>query len=158
MTIDLSKYQIVEGTYYDARTPKPIIDVLEKSRRHRQRVRLHYGDTETGRDWLEGYDVEGCIGRSMGPVKVPLLIHNNRSLGGPEILDHCIVKLRSTGKHGGILYQHANYHTGTIAFEPCHLELPGGRILTCAVLVNGQEHARFETNEQARRWVAKITG
>lgn len=158
MPIDIGDYRIVAGTYYHIETPRQVIDVLESARHSKQRLRLHYGDQETGRDWLEEHDVVGYIGRSTGPIKVPLMIHNRRSLGGPALLDRCIIKIRSTGKHGGVLYQHPNYHTETFTFESCRLALPDGRVLTCAVLVNGQEHARFETEAMARRWVARMTG
>lgn len=56
-------------------------------------------------DWNEQFDVTGYVGRSTGPIKVPLLIHNRRSLGGPAILDHCIIGVRETGKDGRLLYQ-----------------------------------------------------
>lgn len=158
MPIDIGDYRVVHGTFYHIETPRRVIDILESARQSQQRLRLHYGDQETGWDWLEEHGVEGYVGRSTGPIKVPLMIHNRRSLGGPALLDHCIIKIRSTGKHGGVLYQHRDYHTGTFTIEPCHMELPDGRILTCAVLVDGEDHARFETEAMARRWVAKMTG
>ena len=42
------------------------------------------------------------IGNSLGPLKVPLLIHNRRSSGGPAILDHCVVKIKRTGTQGAV--------------------------------------------------------
>lgn len=97
----------VGGTYYDERTPDAVVQVLERARTasRKYRLRLWYGDPATGKLWG---DVEtGYIGRSMGPIKVPLLIANNRSSGGPALLDHCIVKIAHANKsNGGVLYKH----------------------------------------------------
>ena len=104
--------QIVDGTHYHQETPTAIVDVLERVRNSGQRIRLHYGDTETGRDWGDVHDVTGRIGRSMGPVKVPILLYNARSMGGGAILDHCIVRIRPAGNDRGAgadLYRHPNY-------------------------------------------------
>ncbi|WP_053958434.1 hypothetical protein [Sulfobacillus thermosulfidooxidans] len=75
--------RIVNGTAYQEDTPMEVIEVLERCRLHRIRVRLAYGDTVTGADWHETNDVTGYIGRSAGPdSKIPILLYNDRSLGG----------------------------------------------------------------------------
>ena len=104
--------KIVNGTHYHESTPQDVIDVLERARQNNWRVRLHYGNSFTGQDWNEQYDICGRIGRSMGPVKVPLLVHNARSTGGPHLLDHCIVRIRFANKQHGRddLYCHPKYH------------------------------------------------
>lgn len=80
---------IVNGTTYHDETPKEVIDILERSRNTRLRLRIHYGDTETGCEWG---DVErGHVGRSSGQIKIPLVIKTRNSLGGAGVLDHCIV-------------------------------------------------------------------
>ena len=89
-----------------------VTEILERCRRHGTRVRLYYGDVETGRDWGEFNDVAGRIGRSMGPVKILILLHNASSIGGSGILDQCIVRIRyANRKNGGNLYLHPKYHT-----------------------------------------------
>lgn len=95
-------------TYHDSTYPE-VVDVLERVRASQQRIVVAYGDVTTGRDWGDTHDVAGRVGRSMGPVKVPLLIHNSRSFGGPAMLDHCIVQIRES-RGGRVLYQHPNYH------------------------------------------------
>ena len=92
---DMKTYTIINGTSYDLRTPNEVIRVWNCPT---NRIRLHIslGDTATGLDWLEENDVCGYVGRSMGPIKVPLLIANRRSLGGGAILDHCIVRIRES--------------------------------------------------------------
>jgi hypothetical protein len=99
---------IVNGTTYHDDTPRAVIDVIEGARGSGQRLRFHWGDVTTGQDWGDRHDVAGRIGRSMGPTKVPLLLHNVRSIGGGAILDHCIVKI-TTSAGGHVLYQHPKY-------------------------------------------------
>jgi len=101
---------IRNGTSYHDDTDLDAIRVLETARAARTRVRVHYGDTDTGRDWMDRYDVKGTIGRSTGRVKIPLLIANVRSRGGPGILDHCIVKITTTRKPKQVLFVHPSYH------------------------------------------------
>ena len=108
-------YCLVDGIYYRAATPDAVVRTLERARSGRRRVRLYYGDTESGRDWLEEFGMEGTIGNSMGPLQIPILLSNSRSHGGPALLDHCIVKVKGT--EGEILYQHPRYHTGTFAIR-----------------------------------------
>ena len=102
------QYQVVNGTYYDARTNKEVINVLEQARTNRTRIVVDYGDVETG-SWQEEFDVTGYVGRSFGgKYNVPLLVHNARSMGGGAMLDHCIVKI-STSKGKKVLYKHPKY-------------------------------------------------
>ena len=105
-------YQERNGTSYNVKTADSMVGLLEAIRLEHARVRFHWGDTTTGQDWGDVYDVCGTISRSTGPIKIPILIHNRRSLGGGAILDHCIVKITTTrGKQ--VLYQHPNYQEST---------------------------------------------
>lgn len=100
-----------DKTEYHKETPQNIRDVLETIRSRSYRIRLYYGDVKTGQDWGDIYDVTGTIGRSMGPCKAPILIHNITSFGGGAILDHCIVRIRfANRKNGGDLYRHPKFH------------------------------------------------
>jgi len=108
-------YKIVDGTAYHEETPMEVVRVLEAARTSSRgdRVRFCLGNTDTGRDWNEVCDVCGYIGRSTGRTKVPLLINNSRSTGGPAILDHCIVRLerKRHGERGYTeVYRHPKYH------------------------------------------------
>lgn len=106
--------RIPSGTCFHAETPAAVRLILENARLRGERLRLFYGDVETGRDWLEELDTMGTIGRSTGRIQVPLLIRNRRSSGGPAILDHCIVKIM---RGRDVLYQAANYHQGELRFQ-----------------------------------------
>ena len=107
-------YREVNGTSYKLETAPEVVNVLERVRLNHIRVELHYGDVQTGRDWNETYDVTGSLGRSTGPIKVPILLKTRRSSGGGAILDHCIVKIvRLDGAtKGTVLYQHPTYQKG----------------------------------------------
>jgi hypothetical protein len=156
----MKQYKQVNGTSYDARTPDEVVAILENARQNRTRLHVSLGETEgpeAGKDWLEENDVYGFIGRSTGSIKIPLLVHSRRSRGGPGLLDHAIVRIR-TSQGGKILWQHPSYHHGQIEIrrktEP--VTLPDGRVLTVSVFRGDQEQAAFENVTQARRYINKL--
>lgn len=153
----MKEYQVVDGTSYDLRTPDEVISVLEKARLNRTRLHISLGDVTSGRDWLEEFECFGFIGRSMGQIKVPLILPLSRSIGGGAILDHCIVRIRHSSG-GRVLYQTPNYHHGKIELrqkeQPNVLE--NGRSLLVDVLRDGQTQAAFETVAKAMRYVQKL--
>lgn len=101
--MNTDKYQIVNGTAYNKETPQKLINVLESIRLNKTRVVLDYGDIKSGKSWGEVNDIKGCIGRSNGTIKIPLLIYNKRSIGGCGILDHCILSVKES-RGGKVLY------------------------------------------------------
>lgn len=105
------------GTSYASTTPDEVVRILEQSRLHGTRIRIHYGDVETGRDWMDENDVRGTVGRSTGPIKIPLMIATSRSSGGGGILDHCIVRIRPSTGAGPDLYRHPGYHLDASVVE-----------------------------------------
>lgn len=109
-----NKYKVVNGISYQENTPDAVIRVLENAMRTNKRIRIFYGDTETGRDWMEIYDTIGTIGRSCGQNKIPLLIKNNRSHGGGAILTDCIVKITIDKK---VVYQNPKYYLPTLEIK-----------------------------------------
>ena len=153
----MKEYKTINGTSFDVHTPDEVVAILENARQNRTRLHVSLGDAATGRDWLESNDVFGFIGRSTGSIKIPLLIHNRRSLGGPGLLDHCIVRIR-TSSGGRILWQHPDYHHGDLEIQQRSVPVttPDGRMLTVDVLRDGEVHASFESIEKARRWVHKL--
>ena len=140
------------GTWFSPDTPQRVREVLEHARQNDIRLRLFYGDDVTGRDWLEENDVVGCIGRSTGSMKVPLLINNQRNCVGPAILDDRIVRIISTTDKRE-LYRHPQYHLADLS-----IELNEHLGYAASVMANGVVHARFKTAKSAQNWIALMRG
>jgi len=163
---------VVNGTTYDDRTDKMVIDILEHVRRNKIWVILHYGFTHhegksTGKDWNEENDVTGTINRSSGRVKVPLIICRDNSSVASPISTDCIVRIR-TVIAGVELYKHPAYHQGVFSVRaiqddemvswsqpPCSLKSKG---FNYAVDVDGVNYANFRTLRAARIFVRRMTG
>ena len=149
-------YQLIEDGQnlpiaYHTGTTKKVIDTLEYCRKNNIRVRLHYGDIETGRDWNEENDVTGYISMSKGyEARFPILVYNDRAIGGVTILDHCIIKIvASNGKR--VLYQSENYQQPTFYILPS--DLPD---YSFNVNINGELYSRHKTEKQAKNLVNKM--
>lgn len=99
--IEGKQYKIKNGTYYHADTDDKVIQWLETSRERKQRIRIFYG--KDGKAWNEEFDIIGHVGRSTGAIKIPLLIHNSRSMGGGAILDDRIVRIDTKGSNDKIV-------------------------------------------------------
>ena len=97
---------VINGTTYKA--PVELAQVIERCRASGKRFRFYLGDSVTGRAWGD-VDV-GRLGRSMGPIKIPIVLSNRRSIGGPGLLDHCVLKIEYANKtEGGVVWQHPAY-------------------------------------------------
>lgn len=152
IVIDSAGKQYVKHgeTCFSLTTPKDLRVLLESLIKGYRgaRIRVILGDTVSGKEWGEVNGVTGYLGRSTGSIKIPLLIHNKRSKGGPALLDNCILQLRTTG--GVILWTHPNYkpsHYSTAAIGPPYW-----------VKKDGQNLASFKTFEQAERYAAFMRG
>lgn len=144
------KYKVVNGTSYHENTPEAVINVLERAMRTKERIRIFYGDTETGRDWMEIYDTIGTIGRSCGQNKIPLLIKNSRSYGGGAILDHCIVKITIDKR---VVYQNPKYYLPTMEIKEASDTLKAYGYFY-SVFADGQNTYNCKTLKQAENGVA----
>ena len=112
MNIELKKvngkdYKVVNGTFYTSDTNNKIIEVLENARKNGARIRIFYGNTITGEDWLEDNDTIGTISRTFGDVKSPILLKRKNSTGGRLIFTEYIVKITIDKR---IYYIHDKYH------------------------------------------------
>lgn len=102
-------YKVCNGTFYHLETSDQMVNRLESLRLSGTRIRVSLGDSATGRDWQETFDVTGRIGRTTGPLKSPILVYNKRSFGGGLLSTQAIVKIEtSAGKD--LIWKHANYH------------------------------------------------
>jgi hypothetical protein len=143
------------GTYYSEKTPDELIRVLDSIRGTSQRVKIYLGDKDTGRDWMEEDGKVGKIGRSSGPIKIPILLRTMNSHGGGAILEDCIVKIvTSPASTGRVLYQHPRYHQPTM--EITNEGLEGKPEYTHTVRIGGETYSRHTSERSAQRLVALL--
>ena len=168
--MDLSKYTFNNGFYFHKDTPAAVQSALIEAHASGQTVRIWLGDAVTGRAWDEEHDVLGTIGRSCGPVKVPLLVPRGET-GGGHLLDQCIVRIdvvrsvrvpremqaelggRRTMRMGSTRYAHPSFHVGDWTQRPSRE--PG---YVAEVLRDGAVIARFRTLVKAAAYVSFMTG
>lgn len=135
-----------QDTQFDPDTHMMVKLYLEAYRKTGAKVRLFFGDVDTGRDWLSEHDVLGRISRTTGPLKAPILVEENDS-GGGIILSACVLKIVDvTSKE--LIWQHPNYQ------EPSFDVKESSTVANYAaeVWVDGACHARFKSVEKANNW------
>ena len=144
-------------TWYHKDTPRAVCQILESHLQHNRnkRLRLFLGDSVTGRDWGEEWDVLGYVGRSTGWRKIPLLVHNSRSMGGGGILDNCIIKIMTTG--GSVLWQHENYNRPSYEVKESDESLCK-KGYVASVFGDGSLVASFKSFSKAKNWIDFMTG
>ncbi|WMU08098.1 hypothetical protein vBCtySFA67_00080 [Clostridium phage vB_CtyS-FA67] len=151
---NIIKYKIVNDTAYLINTNEKVINILEYAMKNNKRIRLFYGDIETGRDWMEEYNTIGYIGRSAGKIQIPLLIKTNRSFGGSAILDNCIIKITIDKE---IVYQHPKYHLPKINILNAIQSLIKNGYKT-SVFADNKNIANFKKSFQAYRYKDFLEG
>lgn len=110
VVVEDSVYKLNNGIYYPVDMPDEVVAICARNMGHDSiRFVFDFGDVETGRSWDEEFNTTGYVGRSTGRVKIPLLIYNRRSYGGPALSGAIVRVLTAKGKH--VLYQHPNYHS-----------------------------------------------
>lgn len=142
------------GLYFAEGTPEPVKHTIARLRGKDTRVRLFLGDRDTGKTWSEEHDTAGYISASMGPCKVPLLIHNARSMGGGAILANCILGILS---RSGWLYKAPNFDNGQWTAAPMD-ETHNGKRHLGAVYRDGDLYGRCSTLASAERLRAFMAG
>ena len=152
-TIEEVKYKVVNGTSYNVETNPTVVQLLEQARQSRARVQLYYGDAKTGRDWCECHDVRGTIGRSMGPIKIPLLVSEVTNDGGFGVLDSAIVRLKIGGKE---VWRHEKYHQPQHTIKKAWEEFGDHDKNPFEVYADGKLVARFKTETKAKRYLDRI--
>lgn len=140
------------GTWYDLDTPFKVQRVLEAYRKSGKQIRIFYGDCKSGRDWMEEYAVIGCVGRSVGPMKIPLLVEKGES-GGDAIQDRCIVRMMDVETRKE-LYKQANYYLPEMEIRRCYVGKPN----THGVWGDGMKLAAFPSIGKAAQWIAFMSG
>lgn len=146
------EYKVAYGFYFHKDTNDKVIDVLVNLYTTHKRCRIFYGDIKSGKSWHDEYDITGTIGSSTGSIKIPLIINNSRSFGGPGILEHCIVGIQV--KAGQFLYKHPTFDAGKweLRLNQSEKENP------FSVYCNDILHARFNREKRAVNYIAFMTG
>lgn len=155
-------------TWYRAGTPKKVAAILEAARssfcdnRHQGTIlRLFYGDPQTGRDWAEEHECIGFVGRSMGPMRLPLILEpllddvreiTSSSYGG-SINTVNVLRIIDV-RRAEEVYRAKNYVLPQFAIDA---KEGSGRY---PVIVKREDTAvaTFETHEQAAQWIAFMQG
>ena len=142
--------------YFNNETSDKVKECIEHCYNSKLRIRIWYGDTNTGMSWLEEYDVTGTIGRSTGQQKIPLLIKNNRSSGGGGILCHCIIRIDVIGSRRTI-YEHPLFYVPTLGVYP-NLDEDTKTDYPFIVLKYGTIQAKFKSRTSAYNYIDFMTG
>ena len=124
-----------------------------------RRVRIWYGDTETGRSCNEEHEVTGTIGRSTGRIAVPILIDSSRSHGGGALFDDLIIRIDDI-KEKRTIYRLDNFHVEDMIVY----EIFGNANYKYRVAKLSEDsgewevQASFKTEQQAHNYVAFMRG
>ena len=132
----MKDYKVVDGVSFSQETNESVINILLDAIKNKYRIRIFLGDPESGTDWLDDYSTIGTIGLSHGPVKLPLIIQNIRSIEGCAISTDGIVKITRNKK---IIYQHPNYN--------CNIKIDGDYIVDN----NGKNVSHFWSKDENKR-------
>lgn len=135
-----------------------LMDILSNARNYGYRIRIWYGDRQTGRSWNEEYDVTGRVGRTTGNIKIPILIHNKRSWGGGAILVGSVVRVDDI-EDKRTLWKLPNFHVEKLTIEKSSVnkDYPFSVMQTQD---NGaiSNVANFKTEIQAKKWIDFMEG
>lgn len=136
-----------------------LMNILLNSCDYHFRIRIWYGDTETGRSWNEEYDTMGRIGRSTGNIKIPILVKNSRSWGGEAVLVGAIIRIDDI-EDKRTLWKVPNFHVEDMKVY----EIFGDKNYKYQVAKLSEDsgkwevQASFKTEKQAYNWVAFMRG
>lgn len=148
-------YKTINGHSYDPETPDEIITILERVAKSHTTIRIWHGDQKTGKATLDENDIEGRVGFSMGPIKVPLLVPNGDD-GGPALSTGFIVKIVTHHTKKTVLYENELFHLPKLTIKPS--ECATDKRLKWEVCADGEEVARFRRADRAEAWVKYMLG
>jgi hypothetical protein len=154
--IDIAKNRDI-GTWFTPGTDGQVKRILQGAIDSKSSLRIYYGDVQTGRSWMDEYNMFGKISRTSGTLKTPIIVAPGED-GGEAILAHCIVKIVAFSKRDGIefgrvLYQHKNFNIPSMT-----IELGESEKYAATVMVDGKPEARFKTVAKAQKWIDFMLG
>jgi hypothetical protein len=130
--------------WFTDETPEATKIALVNGYRSNHRFRVWYGDVQSGKSWNEENDICGYIGKSSGSIKIPLLLANNRSMGGGSLMADCIVKIYNITLEK-VVYVHPTFN------QPKFEAIPNSDMESFAanVLQDGDIYARCKSFQKA---------
>lgn len=136
-----------------------LMNILLNSFAYRFRIRIWYGDQETGRSWNEQYDTMGRIGRTTGNIKIPILVKNSRSWGGEVVLVGSIIRIDAI-EDKRTLWEVPNFHVEDMkVYEVFGYKNYKYRVAKLSEdSGEWEDQASFKTEKQAHNWVAFMRG
>lgn len=138
------------ATLFSPDTPQEVQSVLNQAISTRARIRVVFGDPETGRDSLEEYDVIGYVSRTTGALKSPILVHNRASFGGVLMSTDRILRIVDV-KTRRDLYRCPTYKVPEVQYKTGDAEG-----LEFEAWVNDSCIARFKSSDARERWAQFI--
>ena len=151
-----SSYKLIEDgnnlpIAYKLKTSDNLVQVLERIRINKIRVKLNLGNTETGVSWNEENDITGRIGLSRGTqARFPILVYNSRSFGGGALMDDCILKITNTTT-GAVMYQANNFKESI--FEIKESTQNG---YTHSLYINGDLYSNHKNEKSVKKLINKL--
>jgi hypothetical protein len=153
-------HQNLKQVIYDPDTPFEVEQVLERARTLHFRVRLVFGNTETGDPWLDTTDVVGRVGNTCGPLRAPILVEPG-DVGGGIILSAHVLRIVHAAS-GRVLYEHPKYKTPTMRVKHSDEvpDYPFEVVLLKSTESEPKEElmARFTDEKKAKRYADFMTG
>lgn len=138
--------------WYDLRTSGVVKAVLEAVCLSGQRIRLFYGDPQSGRAWPRDRHLVGILGHTEGAMLMPALFFSKQATKGNPVLAHEIVRIMDVTSRAD-LYRHPHYHLPAMTITPF---IQG--VFQVAVRADGVVVRRFKTSEEAQVWIEFVRG
>lgn len=140
------------GLWFHPATPEPLRNALSSARSCGRKVRLYYGDPDTGQCSLATTNNVGWIGRMSGAVLAyPMLLSSLDAKAGLRILDSGVVRVQDLDSAGMVIYEHPHYHLPEMSVS----EMPDS---TVVVLLGDAQRMQFTSNEHFARWKKYMRG
>lgn len=124
-----------------------LLTTLENCYIRKNRIRVFYGDINTGISWNDEHDVIGAVSTSTGDVACLILVNNSRSYGGGALLDSAIIRIDDI-KTKKTLYKHELFKVALL--------LKGNEILVNKN--DGGLFAKFDNALKAKRTYDFLNG
>jgi hypothetical protein len=138
-------------TWFQPGTDPKAAKALERCRRACNKIRLILGSLETGVSWMNEHDIVGTVGRSLGPLRVPLLVEENSDCGDAISTDRLLALI--DWRTGKFLYRHPAYRIPNLT-----IRRQDDPKWPWEVLHDSQVVARFKNIGKAGAYVAFMCG